>query len=74
MPADFLSFDSRSVLRHVEVSNGGVGSYKGMYNVTAAIETLGVPPRMEFIKVQNSAYNGKWTLAMYLTWITFTGV
>ena len=49
----------------MEVSNGGVGMYKGMYNVTAAIETLGVPPRMEFIKVHNSAYNGTWTLLTY---------
>ena len=51
---------SKSVLRHVEVINAGQGKYKNMLNATSAIETWGVPPIMEHIKVENSAYNGKY--------------
>ena len=63
----YVSF-SKSVLRHVEVLNAGQGTYrgdlgtrrnKGMLNATSAIETWGVPPVMEHIKVENSAYNGE---------------
>lgn len=50
---------SKSVLRHVEVIGAGRGMYKGKANATSAIETWGVPPRMEHILVENSAYNGK---------------
>ena len=42
---------SRSVLRHVEVIGAGQGKYRGQFNVTSAIETWGVPPVMEYIKV-----------------------
>ncbi len=52
---------SKSVLRHVEVAGAGRGRYKGKSNATSAIETWGVPPVMEHILVQNSAYNGEIT-------------
>ncbi len=57
--------NSKSVLRHVEVSGAGRGRFvergrfKGKANATSAIETWGVPPVMEHILVENSAYNGK---------------
>jgi hypothetical protein len=50
---------SKSVLRHVEVVGAGRGRFKGRANVTSAIETWGVPPIMDHILVENSAYNGK---------------
>ena len=49
---------SKSVLRNVEVVNAGQGRYRQKYNATSAIESWGVPPIMEYIKVENSAYNG----------------
>ena len=42
---------SKSVLSHVEVLNAGQGRWRGRLNVTSAIETWGVPPVMEYIKV-----------------------
>ena len=57
--------NSKSVLRHVVVTGAGRGRFmergrfKGMANATSAIETWGVPPLMEHILVENSAYNGK---------------
>ena len=56
--------NSKSVLRHVVVSGAGRGRFmergrlKGKANATSAIETWGVPPLMEHILVENSAYNG----------------
>ena len=57
--------NSKSVLRHVVVTGAGRGRFaergrfKGRANATSAIETWGVPPLMEHILVENSAYNGK---------------
>ena len=51
---------SKSVLRNVEVLNAGQGRYKQKYNATSAIESWGVPPIMDHIKVENSAYNGQY--------------
>ena len=42
---------SKSALSHVEVLNAGQGRWRGRLNVTSAIETWGVPPVMEYIKV-----------------------
>ena len=53
----YVSF-SRSVLRHVDILSAGRGKYRGQFNLTSAIETWGVPPVMDYIKVENSAYNG----------------
>ena len=55
---------SKSVLRHVEIIGAGRGKWKGKSNATSAIETWGVPPVMEHILIENSAYNGKY--CMYL--------
>ena len=44
---------SKSVLSHVEVLNAGQGRWRGRLNVTSAIETWGVPPVMEYIKVSS---------------------
>ena len=49
---------SKSMLRYVDVLNAGQGRWRNQLNVTSAIETWGVPPVMEYIKVENSAYNG----------------
>ena len=51
--------NSKSVLSHVEILGAGRGRYKGRPNATSAVETWGVPPRMEHILVENSAYNGE---------------
>jgi hypothetical protein len=55
---------SLSVLRHVEISGAGRGRYKGRANVTSAIEAWGTPPVMDYILIENSAYNGKKELAV----------
>ncbi len=50
---------SKSILSHVVVSGAGRGRFLGRANATSAIETWGVPPQMEHILVENSAYNGE---------------
>jgi len=50
---------SLSVLRHVEISGAGRGRFKGRANATSAIEAWGTPPVMDYILIENSAYNGK---------------
>lgn len=56
---------SRSILSHVQVLGAGRGFWKGKANATSAIETWGVPPVMEHILVENSAYNGKYKQGIY---------
>lgn len=46
---------SLSRLKFVDILHAGVGT---AYNVTSAIEVIGVPPIMENILVEHSAYNG----------------
>ena len=50
---------SKSILRHVEIIGAGRGKWKGRSNATSAVETWGVPPVMEHILIENSAYNGE---------------
>ncbi len=50
---------SMSALSHVEVVGAGRGRYLGRANATSAVETWGVPPTMDHILVENSAYNGE---------------
>ena len=53
---------SKSVLRHVEISGAGRGRFKGRANATSAVESWGVPPVMDYILIENSAYNGDFIL------------
>ena len=46
------------MLRNVAVLGAGRGKHLGLFNTTSAIETWGVPPVMDKILVENSAYNG----------------
>lgn len=50
---------SKSILRHVEIIGAGRGKWKGKSNATSAVETWGIPPVMQHILIENSAYNGK---------------
>jgi len=47
--------ESLSSLKNVDVLYAGVGNG---YNVTSAIETIGVPPSMSLLRVEYSAFNG----------------
>ena len=47
--------ESLSSLKYVDILYAGVGNG---YNVSSAIESLGVPPAMTFIRVEHSAFNG----------------
>ena len=57
---------SRSVLSHVVVEHAGQGRVKNMNNATSGIESIGVPPVMEYVTVHNSAYNGQYWKAFTL--------
>ena len=62
---------SKSILKHVEIIGAGRGKWKGRSNATSAIETWGVPPVMEHILIENSAYNGKKSFLRNLAKIIF---
>ena len=43
----------------MEILGAGRGRFKGRANATSAVEAWGVPPVIEHILIENSAYNGK---------------
>jgi hypothetical protein len=40
-------------------TGAGRGRFKGRANATSAVEAWGVPPVMDYILIENSAYNGE---------------
>ncbi|XP_040574739.1 protein bark beetle [Lepeophtheirus salmonis] len=49
---------SRSILKFVEIIGAGRGTWRGRPNATSAVESWGIPPRMEHIHIRHCAYNG----------------